>query len=248
MRDFSEMLSDLLAEAEAPYDPVAAGRMAKGSTDESRAAMMKMTAALKKLRVVASKQMEVMNGDLQALLTEVKKQLGVVHTQFKGLMHMTDEQQAHIGEITKQANTKIAELKKITEPLEKLAVKGGKGGDIGASIVARVNELEQSLQDKEMEMEGQRMEYEDVLDYYEGIMTKMKKAQLEAERHLHDMEVSMGMDDWTAPEPVVTEAVVAKPKKKKKKKVADMQNYGTFDLNEHLAKAREKLPKTRHDW
>ena len=121
MKDFSEMLSEMVvhqrgpevvleARKAIPYDPVEAGRMAGGSTDTSRASMKEMMISLKNLRKLVAQQMQEMNDDLVPLFEEVKRKLGVVHTQFKGLMHMTREQRTHIADITQQANVRIKEL------------------------------------------------------------------------------------------------------------------------------------------
>lgn len=186
-----------------------------GSTDASRETAKKVIQELRNLRKVIEKQLKTMDDDLQPMFELVKQQLGQVQKQFTGLMHLTDEQQKHIETMTTLANNRINSLKStVAELTEKVATSGTKDTEIAGlkkdkaasdklaadrkdevdRLTARVTKLDADLKSKETEMETQRVEYDEVLDYYESIMIKMKKAQMEAQRQLRNMEIELGME------------------------------------------------------
>lgn len=241
MYDFSKILAETvehkrgpLVEAKKPAEPAA----------KSLGEMVKM---LKGLAKTVDQQVKLMDGEMQQLLDAVRHNLGSVKTQFKGLRHLSSEQQAHIEQITTEANDRLKDLKRMLKPLKDM-----KGGGSVQDLINRVKSLESELAEKSAEMDAQKMDYEEVLDYYESIMVDMKKAEMEAKRELQNAKFDMAsaFDHTALLGNVIAEATTAKPEKKEKKKKvkADVSNYGTFDLNEYLARAREENPKSRHDW
>ena len=261
MTDFSKILEEIVSlehvflnEAKGRpstnYDPAAP--IEGGSTEARRATASAAIKELRKLQRVVEKYMKEVDEDLTPLLDAAKTKLGEVQKQFGGLMHMTEEQQSHIETMTTLANKRIDKLKetveeltgKLTSSSEKDTQIAGLKRDKAASdklaadkeaevqrLTTRVSKLETDLQAKETEMETQRVEYEEVLDYYESIMIKMKKAQMEAERHLKNMEVELGMD---YPE-------TTKTKGKMLSETRDWKFEDYFDTS-------KKKQKNQYDW
>lgn len=257
MNDFSQILEQIVSmerqvlnegqpRAIPNYDATASAD--GGSTEASRETAKNVIAELKNLRRIIEKQLKTMDEDLQPMFELVKQKLSLVQKQFGGLMHMSEEQQTHIQAITKIANNRIVSLKKTVAKLtEKVATASDKDTTIatlrkekGAAeklaadreaevtrLNGRVTKLEDDLKTKESEMETQRVEYEEVLDYYESIMIKMKKAQMEAERHLRNMEVDLGM-----------ESTVKKGKVLSETRMPSLKDYF----------AKKKKTKEEYDW
>jgi len=253
MKDFADLLNEMVVLG----NGIAVVLNEEGEGDDDAAevpgkalslpAMIKM---LRKMAIKVKEQADIMDQKMDGMLTALGVSIDDVETQFSGLRHLTDEQQAHITKITTEANTRIKKLKKDLAPLAKL--KGLKDMDSVDKLIQRVNTLDAELKQKQLEMDTQKQEYEDLLDYYEDIMIDMKHAEMEAKRQLQNANAAMtGAWEHAVAEleeetkKPLTES--AKPKKKKKRP-KDYQHYGTFNLNEHLAKAREKLPKAKGDW
>jgi multidrug resistance efflux pump len=179
------------------------------------------------LRKSIEKYLKEVDEKLMPILETAKTNLGAIHKQFAGLMHLTDEQKQHIEAITKMANRRIDSLKEtVAELTKKSAGSEEKEAEV-ARLTARVTKLEGDLSAKEAEMETQRVGYEEALDYYESIMIKMKKAQMEAERHLRNMEVELGMESTAKKGKVLSESTrpTLRDYFEKKKKTKDEYDW-----------------------
>lgn len=243
MRDFSKMLIEMVENLN--------GEAVVLEAAKPKVSLMDTIKTLKQLAKTVDAQVKIMDEELEQLLGTVREKLKGVKKQFGGLRHLSSEQKAHIEEVTNEANDRLKKLKQELAPLKKLAA-SGKGGGSVQGLIDRVTDLEGQLAAKQSEMESQKMDYEDLLDYYEDIMIQMKHSEMEAKRALRDAEAEMAgaFDHTELFGDTLTEAVKPKPKKVEKKKPVDpnLQHYGTFDLTEHLKQARESLPKERHDW
>ena len=250
MKDFADLLNEMVVLGNGIA--VVLNEEGEGDDDAAEApgkalslpAMIKM---LRKMAVKVKEQADIMDQQMDKMLNDLGVSVEDVETQFAGLRHLSSEQQAHITKITEDANARIKKLKKDLAPLAKLKDKGSV-----ADLVQKVQTLDAELKQKQLEMDTQKQEYEDLLDYYEDIMIDMKQAEMEAKRQLQNANAAMtGAWEHAVAE---LEAETKKPlnesakPRKKKKRPADYQHYGSFNLNEHLEKAREKLPKARGDW
>jgi hypothetical protein len=263
LSDFSNMLMEVvermsdMQEAKAPKvsSPLHMSPEERGASKTKPekptgrpSSLKEMIKSLRDFALLVDKQVQILDTSLKETQKLMLLAQNKMSKTFDGLNNLSDEQREHIMQVTRETNERLDKLKKDMEPLLKMK-------DVGSisELVKKVKNLEEELSAKQDEMDSQEQEYEKLLDYYEDIMIDMKKAELEAKRELRNLEAEMAggltSSDFAHTEPKgkrLTEEV-QKPRKKKKQS-PDFQHYGSFDLNEHLEKTREKLPKAKGDW
>lgn len=274
MNDFSKVLNEMVVHGRGPNRRVDESELSSGASNAAGTKLNMRTLMghfnnlqdlTKNLIGKFNEKMETVDAELAPLLDEVKRKMGGIAKTFSGLKHLTQEQQAHIKKVTGSANARIKELKGMVDQLEKAATNSKSTSDERVmSLSEKVSDLEEQLKLKDIEMESQRQDYEEVLDYYEEIMVKMKKSEMQAKRALRELEKEMSTEfdglDWYTPAPkqpgkniskkaitewkeLLEEQLVESSKHRHKPRVktpTKLDIAAAFDLTEHLKKAYTK--------
>ncbi len=270
MQDFSELLKEMVvngtySEAET-IAPERINKRMQAGRPTKRTLMVDFN-QLHRLTEEAvgdfDKHMQDITTVLQPLLNEIKKKIGGVSATFSGLKNLSQEQQEHIAEVIKSANERVNSLKKTAQEAQHLAAKlqqhidtqdaelKDKGSvsqrnselqarvtELEGQITAKTREYEKALHKKEMELENREQDFDEVLDAYEKVMFKMKRSEMNARRKIEELEEELNKEfnyehaHFKPAGPKITEKA---------------NNYGDFDLNEHLRKIKE-APRSQYDW